>query len=399
VYRLTDYVWMLADDERIRAYSNAIRNIVKPGDRVLEIGTGIGFFSVVAVQAGASHVEAVDVTASTHLAPRIADANGCADRVTFRRTDSRQLVLDKPADVLLSDLRGPLPFCGTSIATVIDARTRLVRPGGAIIAARDVLYAAPCSRPDVWSREVAAGLARPEVRLDPLFAQLYDTPFRCCIEPQALLADAVAWLELDYSTVETTDHAGRASWTFERGAAVDGLALWFESDIGGGARLSAAPTAACKVYRQLYLPFRTPVAVEAHDTLTAEIGAWLVDGEYVWTWRAWRRTGEDSRDAPVASQNSIAELVVDPAALDAGAAETAPAFGPAARALASLITTADGRRSIADLAGHLQRAYPAEFPDIDTAGAFVRRWVSRLTAEPAFRVEQSHDKHPPRASR
>jgi predicted RNA methylase len=387
VYRLTDYVWMLADDERIRAYTAAIRKLVKPGDRVLEIGTGVGFFSVVAAKAGAARVEAVELTPAAHLGRHVAEANGCADRIVFGRIDSRELALETPVDVIIADLRGPLPFCGRSLETLIDARTRLLRAGGTIIAARDTLYAAPCAAPGVWRREVAAGLGRPEVRLDPIVPQIYDTPFRCRIEPEALRAEPAQWLELDYSSVRHPDQAGTAAWTFAADETVDGVALWFESDVGGGEQLSAAPSAQSVVYRQLYLPFSTAVRVRRGARLRAEISVTLIGANYLWKWNAFVRPPGEIAEIRATSQTSLAELVVDPAAMPRTAAEATPRFGVAARALALLIAEADGTRTIAEMSAALAHTFPAHFADLDAALAFVREWVSRLALEPSFAVE------------
>jgi predicted RNA methylase len=386
LYCLTDYVWMLADDERIRAYAAAIRRIVKPGDRVLEIGTGVGFFSVVAVNAGAARVDAVDTTPAAHLGPHVAAANGCADRIVFSRVDSRHLALEAPADVIIADLRGPLPFCGPSLETLIDARTRLLRPGGTIVAASDTLYAAPCAAPDVWRREVAAGLGRNEVRLDPIVPQIYDTPFRCRIESEALRAAPARWLELDYLSVRDTDHVGSAAWTFASDEAVDGVALWFDSDLGRGERLSAAPSARSIVYRQLYLPFRKSIRVRRGASLRTEISVRLIGVNYLWKWETFVRQPGEIADTLATSQTSLAELVVHPAAMPRTGPEATPKFGAAARALAFLIEQADGTRTVAEISTAIAHTFPAEFSNLDAASSFVRSCVSRL-ANPSFPVE------------
>jgi protein arginine N-methyltransferase 1 len=378
---------MLADDERTLVYANAIRKTVKPGDRVLEIGTGIGFFSVVAAQAGAAHVDAVELTPAAYVGRHVAEANGCADRIAFRRIDSRQLALDAPVDVIIADLRGPLPFCGDSLATLIDARTRLLRSGGTIIAARDTLYAAPCATPAVWRREIAAGLARPEVRLDPVVPQIYDTPFRCCIEPEALRAQPSRWLEVDYLSLQSTDHVGFATWTFPADATLDGLALWFDSDVGAGERLSAAPSGNCTVvYRQLYLPFRAPLQVSGGTTLRAEIGVRLMGRNYLWSWKTFLRPLGQQSEESFSSQSSLAELVVDPAAMPYTAADEMPRLGTTAEALAFLIAKADGRRTIAELSEAVLRTFPAHFPNANMARSFVTEWVCRL-ASPSLPLE------------
>src|SRR5687768_18477600 len=112
---------MIADHARVAAYAAAIRAVVAPGDRVLDVGAGFGFFSVIAAAAGAQHVDAVDTNPAIRLGPRVAAANGCADRISFHHLDVRQLTLPERAGVLIADVRGPTPFGSRALEVVISA--------------------------------------------------------------------------------------------------------------------------------------------------------------------------------------------------------------------------------------------------------------------------------------
>ena len=59
MYHVADYDAMLADAARSGAYAAAIARAVRPGDVVVELGTGVGFFAVAAVRAGARRVYAI----------------------------------------------------------------------------------------------------------------------------------------------------------------------------------------------------------------------------------------------------------------------------------------------------------------------------------------------------
>jgi hypothetical protein len=64
----------------------------------------------------------------------------------------------------------------------------------------------------------------------------------------------------------------------------------------------------------LFLPLRAPLSIGEGDTLRVGIGVALVNGLYVWRWRAWT-SGADQHEILRTDQNSVAELVLDPAAL------------------------------------------------------------------------------------
>ena len=313
MYRLNDYLAMLSDESRVSAYARAIEAQVKPGDRVIELGAGFGFFSVLAVRAGAAVVDAVDLNPVVHLGPRIAAANGCADRICFHQTDLLRFVPDARADVIIGDLRGPTPFGRRSLEVIIDARTRMLREGGRLIGRKDVLYVAPARTPAAFRRVLPEPPVRGDVNLAAAGAVVLDTPFNCAIASADLLAPAAAWGELDYERLDTTSHTGAAEWCATSPLRAEGLAIWFEADLGGDVRFSTAPDGSATTYGQLYLPLRAPLDVDAAECLRVEIGARYSAGEYVWTWQMEVR-GSNGVARVCHSQNSLAERVVDPAA-------------------------------------------------------------------------------------
>jgi SAM-dependent methyltransferase len=101
----------------------AVRSCVRPGDRVLDAGTGSGILSFIALTAGAGDVVAVDHK-PLDVAAAIAKRNGLADRVTWVRSDLNELRLPevsngRPFDVLLA-------FIYTNHIVVDEGQSRLV---------------------------------------------------------------------------------------------------------------------------------------------------------------------------------------------------------------------------------------------------------------------------------
>src|SRR5439155_20231788 len=78
-----EHARMLHDDRRTGDYLAALGQAVRPGDVVLDIGTGSGVLAVAAARAGARHVYAVEASDISEVAERVFAANGMEDRVTL----------------------------------------------------------------------------------------------------------------------------------------------------------------------------------------------------------------------------------------------------------------------------------------------------------------------------
>src|SRR5579885_926944 len=152
MYSLNDYGAMNLDAARFEAYSKAIASAVKHGHVVVEIGCGPGVFSLLACQAGARRVFAIELDDCIQVARQLAAANGFADRIEFFQGDSRKIQLPERANVVLSDIRGTLPLYGHAVASLNDARERFLAPGGVMIPRCDTLKAAIVEAPEFYAR-------------------------------------------------------------------------------------------------------------------------------------------------------------------------------------------------------------------------------------------------------
>ena len=124
-YSILQYGQMVGDRTRVDGYFEALRNAIHPGSVVLDIGTGTGIFALLACRLGARKVYAIEPSDAISLARNIADANGCREKIDFLQEMSTKVTLPERADVIVSDLRGILPFCGRHISSIIDAPVRL----------------------------------------------------------------------------------------------------------------------------------------------------------------------------------------------------------------------------------------------------------------------------------
>lgn len=130
---------MLNDKARTLAFQKAVRETVKPGDVVLDLGTGTGILAITAAQCGAE-VYAMEMTGMADVAARMFADNGVADRITLLRGISTELELPRKADVLVTEIIGDGPLDERVLEYVADARQRLLKPDARIIPARLTVY-------------------------------------------------------------------------------------------------------------------------------------------------------------------------------------------------------------------------------------------------------------------
>ena len=83
MYSVREFGHMISDATRLKAYEKAIARGVRAGDLVAEIGCGPAVFAVLACQAGAKCVYAIETKGIIDAAKQIAAANGFAERIQF----------------------------------------------------------------------------------------------------------------------------------------------------------------------------------------------------------------------------------------------------------------------------------------------------------------------------
>ncbi len=131
--RSSQHVLMLEDRVRTNAFLEAIRDTVRPGDVVLDIGTGTGVLAIAAAKAGAAHVYAIEATAMSDVARRGVAANGLTEKVTVIHGMSTDVTLPQRADVVVSETVGDDLFDESILPTLHDAAERLATPDARFI--------------------------------------------------------------------------------------------------------------------------------------------------------------------------------------------------------------------------------------------------------------------------
>jgi SAM-dependent methyltransferase len=275
---------MVADRLRVETYRQAIHARVKPGDVVVDVGTGTGLLAVFAAEAGARRVYGIEWGSIQATAQEVARANGYGDVITVLRGDAKQIALPEPADLVISELMGSFGLEEDMMAVLMEAR-RWLKPGGGFLPESLTLHLAPVAAPQTdallrfWESSpsgidlspVAQAACRDLQRADP--ADL--TP----------LADPALWATIVPVELASPHVRGTASFVVSQAGLCHGFAGWFAADLAPDVRLQNGPTDPPTHWGCAFLPLATPIHLQEGDALAVDIQVISVGGRVMWTWR------------------------------------------------------------------------------------------------------------------
>lgn len=277
---------MVSDKIRLDAYLDALRCAVTSSGIVLDLGCGPGVFAMHACRLGAKHVYAIEPGEAIQVARDLADANGFGAQIDFIQAISTEVNLPQQVDVIIADLRGILPLWGNGVASMIDARERLLRPGGVLIPKCDTLWATVIQAPATYGRTALPwGAALGGFDTSVIREMTTNSIYKIRAHPSEYLAEPATIGSIDYRTATSASHASESSWAVLRTGVAHGIAIWFDTELADGIGFSNAPGQPELLYGQAFFPLREPLPVTEGDRVTFQIRADLVGGDYVWRWR------------------------------------------------------------------------------------------------------------------
>jgi protein arginine N-methyltransferase 1 len=354
---------MVTDGSRL-AYQRALHSVVEPDSIVADIGAGTGIMSMMACSVGAAHVYAVEPDDVIEIARSMAAANGFADRISFIQGVSSAVELPRPADVIVSDLRSMLPLYERHIPSIIDARERLLAPGGRLIPRADNIWAAL-----VHDAELYVSYEEPWLRNDYGLDMSagHDVAVnmwrKALLRPEQVLVPPKLWASLDYETIDDPDVGASMTWTVEQVGSTHGLAVWFDAELDEENRFSNAPGRPELVYGQAFFPWTRPVSIEPGDVVTVDLRADLVGDDYVWSWAIDHRPVEGSdRPSVTHRQSTFRGAPMPPSMLRRRKAGHRPVLGIDGKADRYLLAAMDGDTTLEVIACQAAAEFPDHFP-------------------------------------
>ena len=246
---LTDTVpgWhflIVRDAVRNAAYDQALRRAIKPGSRVLEIGTGTGLLAMMAARAGAAQVVTCEMNPLiAETGRRIIAQNGYAGRVRViaRHSDMLDLEADLGgrADVLVSEIVSNNLLGEDVLPAHEHAMREFAKPGAQVIPARGHVRVALAE--DI--RHEAGFLAQTDgFDLSAMNALLGLTRDICVGHDRLKLRSAAAdMFEFDFASPIFRPPSETSVDLVSNGGRINGIAQWILLDMGGEARYENRP--------------------------------------------------------------------------------------------------------------------------------------------------------------
>lgn len=291
---------MLADGARMAFYHRAITRTVRPGDRVIDLGTGTGILAGFAARCGTAKVYAVDHSEILDYAKEIAAHNGVKN-ITFVGRHSSEFTLEDRVDVIVHEQMGDCLFDEAMVPNVTDLRDRLLKPGGRIVPSRFELYCEPVKLRDdrvvpfLWELNVFGYDYGCMEQHRPDDAAYYQRSSSDGTLVEHFLGEPEPALTLDLQTVQPTDLPRELSFTRTavRAGRLDALVVYFTARVDDDLGLSTSPTAAGRAphwgFRLLRVD-REPVQAGDRLDLKLRVGRW--EDTDTWRWTCVRRPAE-----------------------------------------------------------------------------------------------------------
>lgn len=372
MYSLSNYGEMIRDEPRMDAYVKAMRAAIKSGSVVLDLGSGPGLFAFLACQMGARKVYAIESSTAIQIGRQSAVANGFADRIDFFHNISTRVTLPEPADVIVSDLHGPLPLHQQHIPTIRDARQRLLKNGGTLIPQREFLWAAVVDAPRDYEELLAPWTANKYgIDLTATIEVVTNGWIRTQIRPEQLLGEPVRFHVIDYAEVEDPNVTEEVSFSINRSGVAHGVAVWFDAQLFEDVTFSNAPGSPEMIYGKGLFFFRRPVDVSIGDRVEFKLSAHLVRGEYIWSWNTRVRTQDAQHDKADFKQSTFLGSPFSLDQLKKRSANHVPQLNQAGQIQEFVLSQMNGKASLQVISQELVSRFPNWFDSYEAALAQV----------------------------
>lgn len=239
------HISMLNDRVRTESFLNAINEVVKAGDVVLDIGTGTGVLAVAAARAGANKVYAIEAGEISDIAQSVFETNEVDEKISVIRGWSTQVELPESVDVIISEIIGNHPFDERVLQSMMDARKRFLKPDGRFIPTKVKTFGLPVNIPtkvishfEVTKLSIQNWKTWYDIDFTPL-RKINDDSTSNHIFVNShkaatwqTLGEPICFAEIDFRTFQETTISQSVTARASKGGLLNGVLIFFELELG-----------------------------------------------------------------------------------------------------------------------------------------------------------------------
>jgi protein arginine N-methyltransferase 1 len=269
----------VGDRYRLDPYLEAIRQVVRPGMVVADIGTGSGPLARFAAGAGASRVYGIEQYREIlRYAERFNQTEGIGHVIELVHGDSRSISLEQPVDVIVAELIASLGNDEAMSGILEDARERFLKPGGTIIPSRVEVFMSPVSAPEAHAEIPSVYeddlIVEPRKGFSPfgIYYQIFGLP------PERLLAAERLLDTIDLMHHTPLSYERQLRFNCRDKGTFSGFAGWFKAALTDHVMLDTSPQAPQTCWGQAFFAVREQLAVQKGDTIELTFSAEVPHG-------------------------------------------------------------------------------------------------------------------------
>jgi protein arginine N-methyltransferase 1 len=290
---IRNYQKMIADKIRMEAYRKAIIETVKPGDIVLDLGTGLGILAFLSCQAGAQKVYAIEQSQIISVANQICWANGFQDKVTFIKDHSMKVKLPETVDVIITEILGTFALDENILPSIIDARDRFLKSptptppgrGRKLIPSKIELFLAAIESKAHYSAVEFWDSPLYGISFKPARAEIAKIPHAIRIKESECLSDAVSLKRFDLQMTNEITLDEKISFKIKKTGILHGWGGWFEVQLTPNISISTSPAVSETHWKNIFFPSIVPMRVNAGDVINLHIRSVKREDHTAWWWR------------------------------------------------------------------------------------------------------------------
>jgi 2-polyprenyl-3-methyl-5-hydroxy-6-metoxy-1,4-benzoquinol methylase len=370
---LAEHHSYLSDSIRLKRFKSAIERIVKPGDRVVDVGCGFGVLGLLCLRAGAARVWGIESTGAIEIARESLARAGLGDRYVCIRGKSHHIDVPEPVDVVICDHVGCFGFDYEIIDTLQDARKRFLKPGGKIVPScikllMGAIESADCRKAaEAWSGETIP------VEYHWLREYGINTKYSRSTKGEELLSEPATLGTIDLGADNADFLSFETELRVSRDGVVDGLAGWFECELAEGIWMTNSPCSDSALQRnQVFLPVDQSLDVKSGERLKISVMTRPIDGIISWSIEA---PSSGSRFA----HSTWKSLVLTGESIMRSQPDRVPRLSRLGQARKIVLEFCDGKRTIREIEQAVLREHPHLLPSRSEISRFVFVELGRST--------------------